>query len=67
MAYKTRLKPRYYKLVVILADRTSDICRALAAQDRVYHLNDALEVMDNLMALDTKSNSLDGARDYIKA
>ena len=51
----------------ILDDRTSDICRALAAQDRVYPLNDALEVMDNLMALDTKSSSLDDAREYIKA
>ena len=62
-----KAKARYYKLVVILDDRTSDICRALAAQDKVYPLNDALEVMDNLMALDTKSNSLDEARDYIKA
>jgi hypothetical protein len=53
--------------VVILDDRTSDICRALAAQDKIYPLNDALEVMDNLMALDTKSNNLDDARDYIKA
>ena len=60
-------KARYYKLVVILDDRTSDICRALAAQDKTYPLNDAIEVMDNLMALDTKSNSLDDARDYIKA
>jgi hypothetical protein len=58
---------RYYKLLAILDDRTSDICRALAAQDKVYLLNDALEVMDNLMALDTKHNSLDDARDYIKA
>lgn len=56
-----------YKLVVILDDRTSDICRALAAQDKVYPLNDAIEVMDNLMELDTKSNSLDDAREYIKA
>ena len=62
-----KAKARYYKLVVILDDRTSDICRALAAQDKVYPLNDALEVMDNLMALDTKSNSLDDAREYIKA
>jgi len=62
-----KAKARYYKLVVILDDRTSDICRALAAQDRVYPLNDAIEVMDNLMALDTKSNSLDDAREYIKA
>ncbi len=58
---------RYYKLIIILDDRTSDICRALAAQDRVYPLNDALEVRDNLMALDTKSGSLDDAREYIKA
>jgi len=39
----------------------------LAAQDKTYPLNDAIEVMDNLMALDTKSNSLDDAREYIKA
>jgi len=62
-----KAKAKYYKLVVILDDRTSDICRALAAQDKVYPLNDALEVMDKLMALDTKSNSPDNARDYIKA
>jgi hypothetical protein len=62
-----KAQAKYYKLVVILDDRTSDICRALAAQDKVYPLNDATDVMDNLMALDTKSNSLDDARDYIKA
>ncbi|MBN2228913.1 MAG: hypothetical protein JW779_04900 [Candidatus Thorarchaeota archaeon] len=62
-----KAKVRYYKLVVIMDDRTSDICRALAAQDKVYPLNDAIEVMDNLMTLDTKSNSLDDAREYIKA
>jgi hypothetical protein len=62
-----KAKARYYKLVVILDDRTSDICRALAAQDKIYPLNDAWDVMDKLMALDTKSNSLDDAREYIKA
>jgi len=62
-----KAKAKYYKLVVILDDRTSDICRALAAQDKVYPLNDALEVMDKLMTLDTKSISLDDAREYIKA
>jgi hypothetical protein len=62
-----KAQAKYYKLVVILDDRTSDICRALAAQDKVYPLNDAVEVMDNLMAMDTKSNSLDDAREYIKA
>jgi hypothetical protein len=62
-----KAQAKYYKLVVILDERTSDICRALAAQDKVYPLNDAIEVMDNLMALDTKSYSLDDAREYIKA
>jgi len=62
-----KAQAKYYKLVVILDDRTSDICRALAAQDKVYPLNDAIEVMDNLMELETKSNSLDDAREYIKA
>ncbi len=36
-----KAKAKYYKLVVILDDRTSDICRALAAQDKIYPLNDA--------------------------
>ena len=35
-----KVKAKYYKLVVILDDRTSDICRALAAQDKIYPLND---------------------------
>jgi len=56
-----------YKLVVILVDCTSDICRALAIQDKGYPLNDVIEVMGNLMELDTKSNSLDDAREYIKS
>lgn len=62
-----KAQAKYYKLVVILDERTSDICRALAAQDKVYPLNDAVEVMDNLMELETNSNSLDDAREYIKA
>jgi hypothetical protein len=62
-----KAKAQYYRLVVILDDRTSDICRALAAQDKVYPLNTALDVMDNLQSLNTRSYSLDEARDYIKA
>ena len=61
-----KAKVRYYKLVVILYDLTSNICNALAAQDKIYPLNDALEVIDNLMAFDLKSNSLDDARDNNK-
>jgi hypothetical protein len=48
-------------------DGYNDGCDALAAQDKIYPLNDAIEVMDNLMTLDTKSSSLDDAREYIKA
>ncbi len=62
-----KAKAQYYRLVVILDDRTSDICRALAAQNNVYPLNTALEAMDNLQSLNTRASSLDDARDYIKA
>lgn len=34
---------------------------------KVYPLNTALEVMDNLQELDTKKSDLDTARNYIKA
>jgi hypothetical protein len=40
--------------------------RRQAHCSKLYPLNDALDIMDNLLALDTKSNSLDDARDYIK-
>lgn len=61
-----KAKAQYYRLVVILDDRTSDICRALAAQDKTYPLTTALDVMENLQNLDTRG-SLDEARDYIQA
>jgi hypothetical protein len=65
-SYK-KAKARYYKLVFILNDYISDICLALTAQDKIYLLNVALEVIDNLIALDIKSNSLDDTWKYIKA
>jgi len=58
---------KYYKLVVILDERTSDICRALAKEDKLYPLDTAIEIRDNLMALDPNRHSLDTVRDYIKA
>lgn len=58
---------KYYKLVVILDERTSDICRALAKEDKLYPLDTAIEIRDNLMALDPNKHSLDTVRDYIKA
>ncbi len=50
-----------------VAGSDKDQHRALAVQDKIYPLNNVLEVMDKLMALDTKSSSLDDAREYIKA
>jgi len=61
LSYIDKAKARDYMLVLILDHRSSDICRALATLDKIYPLNDDLE------ALDTKSNSLDDAREYIKA
>ncbi len=57
---------RYYRLVVVLDDRTSDICRALAAQNKVYPLSDALDVMEDLLAIDPKQHSLESARERTK-
>jgi hypothetical protein len=62
-----KAKVQYYRLVVILDDRTSDICRALAVEGKQYPLNDAVQVMDQLQALDPKGSELDDARDYVKA
>jgi hypothetical protein len=61
-----KAKAQYYRLVVVLDNRTSDICRGLAAENKVYPLNNAVQVMDQLQALDLKG-SLDDVRDYVKA
>ncbi len=55
-----------YRLVVVLDDRTSEICRALAAEDKVYPLNDAIDVMEQLMSIDTGKHSLDTVREMTK-
>jgi len=55
-----------YRLVVILDDRTSEICRALAAQDSVYPLNDAIDTMEQLMNIDTQKHSLETVREMTK-
>jgi len=57
---------KYYKLLVILDERTSDICRALAKEDKVYRLDTAIEVMEELQALDPSKHSLETVRDRIK-
>jgi len=55
-----------YRLVVILDDRTSEICRALAAQDKIYPLNDAIDTMEQLMNIDTQKHSLESVREMTK-
>lgn len=58
---------RYYRLVNPMDDRTSEICWALVSQDKLYPLDTAVEVMDNLAAIDVNAVGLEEARAQIKA
>ncbi len=55
-----------YRLLVILDDRTSEICRALAAEDKVYPLNDAIDTMNDLLNIDTQRQNLEEVREQTK-
>jgi hypothetical protein len=48
-------------------DRTSEICRVLVGQGKIYPLDTALEVRDNLMAIDMQAEGMETARAHIKA
>jgi len=56
-----------YRLVNPMDNRTSEICYALVSQNLVYPLDVALEVRDNLMAIDVNAEGLEEAREQIKA
>lgn len=56
-----------YRLVNPMDSRTSEICYALVSQNLVYPLDVALEVRDNLMAIDVNAEGLEEAREQIKA
>ncbi len=56
-----------YRLVNPMDSRTSEICYALVSQNLVYPLDVALEVRDNLMAIDVNVEGLEEAREQIKA
>ncbi len=56
-----------YKLINPMDERTSDICRALIKEDKVYPLDVALDVRDKLMAVEMQPGSLAKAREQIKA
>ncbi len=55
----------YYRLINPMDDRTSEICQALVGQNKRYPLADAIQVRDQLMAIDLKN--LTDAREQIKA
>lgn len=55
-----------YRLVVILDDRTSEICRALASQDKVYPVETAIDTMNELLSIDTNKHSLESVREMTK-
>ncbi len=57
---------RGYRLLVILDERTSEICQALAAEDRVYPLDEAIDTMEELLAIDTDKADLEEVRDRTK-
>lgn len=56
-----------YRLVNPMDNRTSEICWALVSQNKIYPLDEALEVRDNLMDIDVNAEGLDEARERIKA
>ncbi len=55
-----------YRLVVILDDRTSEICRALSAQNKVYPVDTAIETMNELLNIDNNKHSLESVREKTK-
>lgn len=56
-----------YKLLVHDDARTSDICLALKSENKVYPLNEALQIRDDLLAVEMQPDNLQKARDQIKA
>lgn len=56
-----------YRLINPMDDRTSEICYALVSQNKVYPLDVALTVRDQLMAIDVNLEGIEEAREQIKA
>lgn len=55
----------HYRLRIILDERTSQICRALAAENKIYELAPVYKIMDSLERMNTGA-SLETARTRIK-
>jgi hypothetical protein len=58
---------RGYRLVNPMDDHTSDICRALVSQNKVYPLDEAIEIMEKSLAIDPQKVGLERAREELKA
>lgn len=58
---------KYYRLVNPMDNRTSEICWALVSEGKIYPLETALKVRDQLMDVDVNKGGLEEARDRIKA
>jgi len=58
---------KYYRLVNPMDDKTSEICRALVGANKIYPLDVALQVRDQLLAIDMEKEGLEAAREHIKA
>ncbi len=58
---------KYYRLVNPMDERTSDICRALVSENKVYPLSVAVAVRDQLSAIDVNAEGLEDSRERIKA
>ena len=55
-----------YRLLVVLDDRTSEICQALAAEDRIYPLDEAIDTMESLLNIDTTKSELAEVKEQTK-
>ena len=58
---------KYYRLTNPMDNRTSEICWALVSEGKIYPLETALKVRDQLMDVDVNQGGLEEARDRIKA
>lgn len=58
---------KFYRLVNPMDNRTSEICWALVSENKEYPLDVAIQVRDQLSAIDVNASGLEEARDRIKA
>jgi len=58
---------KYYKLRNPMDQKTSDICRALVSENKLYPLDQAIEVRDKLLSISPEIIGLERAREHIKA